>query len=224
MLRLTAGPGRALEQGVTAWSHHDHRHGKNPQSRTRRARHPDLLSLPAVGENEPIQPWPARQSRGHGAEGVREAPGRMELQWQNAAGGAGRGTPRGSQSCRGQGHGVRSARGHRCHVLPQGQDGEEVRGEGVAGSLARSQLHRQQRAHGADIPRTPAWSCLPPRLAKANGQQVTAVQAGLQSSRARPAPQGGFWHFQHLFCCRKMWKEKIGDKRALCPRAFSKVL
>lgn len=44
------------------------------------------LSLPAAGENEPIQPWLARQSHGHGAEGVWEAAGRTELQWQDEVG------------------------------------------------------------------------------------------------------------------------------------------
>lgn len=87
MLWLTAGPGRALERGVTAWSHRAPPPRAAPWSGTHRAPRPDPLSLWAAGENELIQPWLARQSHGHGAERVRKAPGRMGLQWQDAAGG-----------------------------------------------------------------------------------------------------------------------------------------
>lgn len=221
MLWLTAGPGRAPEQGTTAWSHHTHRHGKPHQSGTHIARFLCRLR----GRMSRFSPgWHGRAMgtvpRGCGRlQAGRSCNGRMK--W----GGGWEKHPQRLTML--QGTGTRGPIGTWPPVpcpAPRPGWGERARGEGAAGSLARSQLHRQQCTHGAGILSTPAWSCLPPCPAKANGQQVTAAQAGLQSSRARPAPQGGFWHFQHPLCCGKMWKEKIGDKRALCPRAFSKVL
>lgn len=52
--------------------------------------------------------------------------------------------------------------------------------------------------------------------------KAAAARAGLESSSAREARHGGFWHFQHLLRWGKTWREKTGDKKGFISQGFLK--
>lgn len=125
----------------------------------------------------------------------------MGLQWQDAAAGLGEAPP-GAHEAAGDEH-TKSC----WHV---------------ATVAAICPMVRIGRRH---VGRDPVLPCLvlpPPTPRKSKWAASDSSSGCSQSSRAWLPSQGGFWHLQHLLCRRKIWKEKTGDKRALCPRACLK--
>lgn len=117
--------------------------------------------------------------------------------------------------------------GHRHWALPccrrMGRRHSRKPGSGSNGPLSHRASILSTPPRDANIPRdaqpSPAFLL---HLTNVSWQKASAARAALESLSAQLALHGGFWHFQHLLCWGKMWKEKADNERALFPRAFSK--